>query len=140
MRTQAHVTIKRGFELDVDIDGVRFSARFLFLPSSLCAGDAVWLRIERAGGGAVDVSARVACVVTDRDSRSAWRPLPGGRFSVTIDKEAAARTLDTAVARCALDDDDERAPTEPNRSRSWVQTQPDTEREATTRDHSLIGG
>lgn len=144
----AHVTIKPGFDLAVSIGDARFAGRFLFLPSSLCAGDAVWLRIERAPGRAVDISARVACVVTarngrnggnGRNGRSAWRPLPGACFIVTIDKVTAARPLETTRARYAPgDDDDEVAPTEPNRTRSWAQTAPDSEGERTTPDQSAV--
>lgn len=137
----AHVTIQPGFELTVTIGGARLRGRFLFLPSTLCAGDAVWLRIQRvdgAPGRAVDISARVACVFTERESRSAWRPLPGGRFSVTIDRASAARPHDTTRERYALgDEDDERAPTEPNGTRaSWAQTILDTDRERTTRERA----
>lgn len=134
----AHVSIRTGFDLTVSVAGARLRGRFLFLPSTLCAGDAVWLRIERVRGRAVDICARVACVFTDRDNRSAWRPLPGGRFSVFIDKVTAARPPETTRARYAPDDDDdERAPTEPNRSRaSWAQTVLDTDCEGTTREHT----
>lgn len=130
----AHVTIKAGFELTVTIGGTRLRGRFLFLPSTLCAGDAVWLRIQRVDGvtgRAVDISAHVACVFTERESRSAWRPLPGGRFSVTIDRVTAVRPHEPTRERYALgDDDDERAPTEPNNTRaSWAQTILDEGRE-----------
>lgn len=131
----AHVTIGDAFVLVATIAGARFEGRFLFLPSSLCAGDQVWLRLMRVsadtlGNRLVDVTGRVACVFAERESRNAWRPMPGGRFSVSVDKitPVAATAARRTRERWALDDDDdERAPTEPNCARaSFARTLLDT--------------
>lgn len=138
------VLIKEGFELVVSLGGTRFHGRFLFLPASLRAGDPVWLRIERAEdrattSKAVDITGRVASVVVTEapnGAGSVWRPLPGGRFTITIDKVASATSpVEATRARWTLCEADGSAdvapdPTEPAAvSSSWAQTVLDTVRE-----------
>lgn len=140
----AHVTIGDAFVLVVTIAGARFEGRFLFLPSSLRAGEPVWLRLVRVsmdtlGNRVVDVTGRVACVFTERESRSVWRPMPGKRFSLSVEKitPVAATAAQRTRERWALDDDDERAPTEPDGARSsWSRTLLDTAE--TDRDTTLM--